>query len=44
MSNAAFILLGSGAGPGAPSGDCDCVGCREAREHPAAIGHAAAHC
>jgi phosphoribosyl 1,2-cyclic phosphate phosphodiesterase len=37
MSSATFTLLGSGAGPGAPSFFCDCVGCREAREHPAAI-------
>jgi len=27
-----FKILGSGAGPGAPSFFCDCKGCREARE------------
>lgn len=36
MSNATFTLLGTGAGPGAPSFFCDCKGCREAREYPAA--------
>ena len=36
MSNADFTLLGSGAGPGAPSFFCDCPGCCEAREHPSA--------
>jgi phosphoribosyl 1,2-cyclic phosphate phosphodiesterase len=29
-----FKILGSGAGPGAPSFFCDCKGCREAREIP----------
>lgn len=36
MNSAAFTLLGSGAGPGAPSFFCDCPGCCEAREHPSA--------
>lgn len=31
---ASFKILGSGAGPGAPSFFCDCPGCREARENP----------
>ncbi|MDT8899820.1 MBL fold metallo-hydrolase [Anaeroselena agilis] len=30
-----FKILGSGAGPGAPSFFCDCPGCREARDNPA---------
>lgn len=30
-----FKILGSGAGPGAPSFFCDCPGCREARANPA---------
>ena len=30
------MILGSGAGPGAPSFFCDCKGCVEAREKPAA--------
>ncbi len=29
-----FKILGSGAGPGAPSFFCDCPGCREARANP----------
>lgn len=37
MSSAVFTLLGSGAGPGAPSFFCDCVGCQEARVNPAAV-------
>lgn len=30
-----FKILGSGAGPGAPSFFCGCPGCREAQENPA---------
>ena len=30
-----FKILGSGAGPGAPSFFCDCVGCRAAQNEPA---------
>lgn len=33
--NPTFKLLGTGAGPGAPSFFCDCSGCKEARENPA---------
>lgn len=29
-----FKILGSGAGPGAPSFFCDCIGCREAQQNP----------
>ncbi|QEM67049.1 MBL fold metallo-hydrolase [Geobacter sp. FeAm09] len=32
---ATFRIMGSGAGPGAPSFFCDCAGCRDARENPA---------
>lgn len=35
MTETIFKILGSGAGPGAPSFFCDCKGCREAREFPA---------
>lgn len=34
MSAATFTILGSGAGPGAPSFFCDCPGCQEARQTP----------
>lgn len=34
MSQAAFTLLGTGAGPGLPSFFCECAGCREARNNP----------
>jgi len=34
MSNS-FKILGSGAGPGAPSFFCDCVGCQTAHREPA---------
>lgn len=30
-----FQILGSGAGPGAPSFFCDCLGCQEAHHNPA---------
>lgn len=33
MNGTTFMILGSGAGPGAPSFFCDCKGCREAREN-----------
>ncbi len=36
MSAATFTILGSGAGPGAPSFFCDCPGCQEARQTPQA--------
>lgn len=34
MNETTFKILGSGAGPGAPSFFCDCKGCREARANP----------
>jgi phosphoribosyl 1,2-cyclic phosphate phosphodiesterase len=34
VAETVFKILGSGAGPGAPSFFCDCIGCREARETP----------
>ncbi|GFE59880.1 MBL fold metallo-hydrolase [Geobacter sp. AOG2] len=34
MAKNTFKIMGSGAGPGAPSFFCDCKGCREARDMP----------
>lgn len=34
MTETTFKILGSGAGPGAPSFFCDCKGCTEASEFP----------
>ena len=36
MNETIFRILGSGAGPGAPSFFCACKGCTEARKNPAA--------
>lgn len=35
VNGISFKIMGSGAGPGAPSFFCDCPGCREAIENPA---------